>query len=255
MENDPVNKSNEEEYQFVDAEHSAEFAPPRKAGPAMPIKDANNEGRKKIFIFIGVLAALFCLYKLYDVFSAKQPMKAKNEVVVAPKPVPAVPAAPVEAPKPAEPVVTPEAAEMSKMGDKIGTLENVVSQVSQSNANLQDQMAGMATSILDLHNSLSTLSDQVAELAKPKPVPVEVKKPEKKKAPKQSAKKSAVKTSYYVKAMIQGRAWLMMPDGATLTVSEQDELPGYGQITSIDPEKGEIKTASGDVITYRSDDK
>ncbi len=252
MDNDPVNKPNEEEYQFIDSEHSAEFAPPRKANPAMPIKEVNGDGRKKVFIIIGIVAALFCLYKLYDVFSARPVKPTKNEAVAVPR---AAPAVPVEAPKPPEPVVTPEASEISQMGNKISTLENVVSQVSQSNANLQDQMAGMATSILDIHNSLSTLSDQVTELTKPKPVPVEIKKPEKKKALKNKTKKPEVKASYYVKAMIQGRAWLMMPDGATLTVSEQDELPGYGQITSIDPEKGEIKTASGDVITYRSDDR
>ena len=261
MDNDPVNKSNEEEYQFSDTEHSTEFAPPR-ASVSAPVNQGSMGNRKTIFIIVGILVAVFCLYKLYDVFSAA-PVRPKNEMpAVTTKEAPAV-----VAPKPAEPTVPDE---LSSVQNKVGTLEKVVSQVSQSNANLQDQMAGVSTAIADIQNSISSLSQQVSDLAKPKENPTEVKKTEERKSdevkPKIKVKtkvkaksasnmKKVAVSNYYIKAMIQGRAWLMSSDGATLTVSEGDNLPGYGVIGSVDPASGEIKTSTGAVIRYQAEDR
>lgn len=261
MDNDPVNKSNEEEYKFIDTEHTTEFSSPSSKRAPMPTRENTSGGRKNIFIVIGIVAAVFCLYKLYGVFSAT-PEKPKSEMPV-PTVAAKVPAVVVAPPKP------PVSEEVSSMQDKVGTLERVVSQVSQSNANLQDQMAGVSTAIADIQNSISSLSQQISVLTKPKPVEV-VKTPIKNKGThikSKSKAKSMVnskmkattvmskRAGYYIRAMIQGRAWLMTPEGATLTVSEGDNLPGYGQIVSIDPHKGEITTSSGAVITFRSDDK
>ncbi|HEV2613412.1 MAG TPA: hypothetical protein VGV92_01755 [Gammaproteobacteria bacterium] len=257
MDNDPVNKANEEEYQFDDSENSTQFAPPSAKRPYVPVKENIPGGQKKIFIIIGIVVAVFCLYKLYGVFSAA-PEKPKNEM---PVPVVTVPQ-PVKAPVVVAPQELSTNQEFSVLQDKVGTLQKVVSQVSQSNANLQDQMAGVSTSIADIQNSISSLSQQVTALVKPKPVE-EVKKPvEKKVVHAKSKRKEAVKSAsvvkradYYVKAMIQGRAWLMTPEGATLTIAEGDTLPGYGQIGRIDPARGEVTTSSGTIIGYRSDDR
>lgn len=260
MDNDPVNKSNEEEYQFTDAEHSAEFSASSPKRASMPVNESAPSGQKKIFIVIGILVAAFCLYKLYGVFSST-PAKPKNEMPVAAMPETKV--APVVEAKPPEPTVSEE---MSSIRDKVGALQKNVSQVSQSNANLQDQMAGVSTAIADIQNSISSLSQQVSDLAKPvEKKPVEIKKEETKKvikkklAPNTKASAAMVTkktvTTYVVKAMIQGRAWLMTSEGATATVSVGDNLPGYGQIISIDPKIGEVMTSSGTVIGYRADDR
>jgi intracellular multiplication protein IcmG len=261
MDNDPVNKSSEEEYTFSDADHSAEFSPP--VGPKMssPVRgDAPMGGRKTIFIVVGVVVAAFCLYKLYDVFSAA-PVKPKNEmpVVTTHAPVVAVVSKPVES---TPTVAVPE--EISSVQNKVGSLEKIVSQVSQSNANLQDQMAGVSTAIADIQNNISSLSQQISDLSKPKEKPAEVKKTEENKVTKKKTRvislsksrmKRAAAANYYVKAMIQGRAWLITPEGATLTVSEGDNLPGYGVINSIDPVNSEVKTSSGAVIRHSSGDR
>jgi len=254
MDNDPVNKSNEEEYQFSDTEHSTEFAPPR-ANVSAPVNQGSIGNRKTIFIIVGMLVAVFCLYKLYDVFSAA-PVKPRNEM-----PAVAVVAKTPAVPKPAEPTVPDE---ISSVQNKVGALEKVVSQVSQSNANLQDQMAGVSTAIADIQNSISSLSQQVSDLAKPKEKPAEVKKVEEKTVTKTKSKtkstsaskvKKVAVSNYYIKAMIQGRAWLMTSGGDTLTVSEGDNLPGYGVIGSIDPASGEIKTSTDAVIKYQAEDR
>lgn len=61
--------------------------------------------------------------------------------------------------------------------------------------------------------------------------------------------------NYYVRSMIQGRAWLLWGDNNTLTVSTGDVLPGYGKIEVIDTDNGVIKTSSGREIGYRSQDR
>ncbi|MDX2165206.1 MAG: hypothetical protein SFW07_07310 [Gammaproteobacteria bacterium] len=281
MGNDPVNKSNEEEYQFIDSEseHSSNFeSMTQKSSPAS-VNQAPSEGKKKIFLAIGAVVAIFCLYKLVDVFSAS-PAKPKTVMpVVAEKPAQAQAA--VAEPKSVattEPVASSEpavaSASANSLQDKVGTLERVVSKVSESNANLQYQMAGVAMSIADIQNNLSNLSQQISDLSKAKEKPAEPVKIEKKKtAP--AAKKSKTKTksttigavskkvkvvesnkaSYYVKAMIQGRAWLMTSDGASKTVAVGDNLPGYGVVSSIDVNNSEVFTSSGTVIKHNSDDR
>jgi len=278
MGNDPVNKGNEEEYEFIDSEHSSNFESMTQKNSSASITQASAEGKKKIFLVIGAIIAVFCLYKLVDVFSAS-PAKPKTVV-----PVVAQKAAPAAEPKPAQPVTEPQAAAAAEpvapapansLQDKVGTLERVVSKVSESNANLQYQMAGVAMSIADIQNNLSNLSQQISDLSKAKEKPPESPKTEEKKAApttkkaktKSKAKQhiaavgkkanviQSSKVSYYIKAMIQGRAWLMTSEGSSTTVAVGDNLPGYGNISIIDVDNGQVVTSSGTVIKYKSDDR
>jgi len=70
-----------------------------------------------------------------------------------------------------------------------------------------------------------------------------------------SAKKETPKVVYYVLAIIPGRVWLTTPEGATSTLAIGDHLPGYGNVTLINPEQGTITLSSGAVIGYRPNDK
>ena len=61
---------------------------------------------------------------------------------------------------------------------------------------------------------------------------------------------------YYVKAMIQGRAWLVSGDGATtVTVSSGDYLPGYGLVEDINPQQGIVTTSAGGIIQFNPADR
>ncbi len=271
MGNDPVNKSNEEEYEFMDSEHSSNFGSINaKSSSSTSLNPPASEGKKKIFLIIGAAVAIFCLYKLVDVFSASPVKKTETPTVTAkstPAPVSAEEAKP-------EVVAPPASTEITRLQDKVGTLERVVSKVSQTNANLQDQMAGVATSMADIQNNLSTLTQQISDMEKAKEKLAEDTKKEsatpiektKTKSAKTHKKRIAAvsrklkvtqpaQTSYYIKAMIQGRVWLMTLDGASVTVAVGDNLPGYGEVSNIDTTKGEITTTSGKVIGYRADDK
>jgi intracellular multiplication protein IcmG len=64
------------------------------------------------------------------------------------------------------------------------------------------------------------------------------------------AKPIVKRTSYFVEAVVPGRAWLQTSNGRTVTVTIGERLNGYGLVTLIDPYTGNVKTSSGAMIRY-----
>jgi len=60
--------------------------------------------------------------------------------------------------------------------------------------------------------------------------------------------------SYYVQAIIPGRAWLKANNGQIITVGLGDSIPGFGQVTLIDPQNGMVRTNAGMAINYAIDE-
>jgi len=60
---------------------------------------------------------------------------------------------------------------------------------------------------------------------------------------------------YYLRALIDGRAWVQDESGKTTTVKVGDQLGDYGTITGIHPEKGVMTTSSGKGIYFDSQDQ
>jgi intracellular multiplication protein IcmG len=65
-----------------------------------------------------------------------------------------------------------------------------------------------------------------------------------------SAPRYAPKGSYFVDAVIPGRAWLKGSKGKILTVAVGDPVPGYGVVTSINPQRGWVDTSTGIRFRY-----
>jgi hypothetical protein len=157
--------------------------------------------------------------------------------------------------------------------DKLNKLEQAISENGEASENLQQQIGGLTNAISGIQDNIAQLTQQINTLSeqikKPRsmstPTPVAiVHKPKvvKRAKPKTSVYvPSAINgrqptiTAYFVKAMIQGRAWLISPDGATFTIGSGDNLPGYGQVLSINPDRGVVMTSSGRVINYMPQDR
>jgi intracellular multiplication protein IcmG len=60
--------------------------------------------------------------------------------------------------------------------------------------------------------------------------------------------------TYYLQAVIPGRAWLVSSDGRTLTVRQGSKIPAYGIIKHIDAMQGRLTTTSGRVIVFNQAD-
>lgn len=62
------------------------------------------------------------------------------------------------------------------------------------------------------------------------------------------------KIAYVIRAMVPGRAWIESPNGYKFSVSVGDRVLGYGTITQINSDDGEVTFDGGDVIKYGPDD-
>jgi intracellular multiplication protein IcmG len=272
MDNNSVNPSdnNDEEYHLTE-EAGAQKYKASTSEVRSDVGDDKSRQRKKILVIIGIIIAIFCLYKLYGLFTAspiKAPLGRHPEIH---NTVPAAPSVSEEQPKALSIQSPPVISEEKGMGaeetpNKIASLEQAIAQNGQAEENLQNQIAGLSSAITEIQNNIAMLTQQVGSLSQQK-IPQTISKSKEKKAKshekiRKTLKKSVAAkkpiitpTNYNVKAMIQGRAWLISQSGATFTVSTGDELAGYGTIQDINPDKGVIVTSSGKVINYMPNDR
>ena len=59
--------------------------------------------------------------------------------------------------------------------------------------------------------------------------------------------------TYHLRAVVDGRAWLVNPQGESLTVVVGESLTDYGKVTNIFASQGLIATSSGRVIQFQHD--
>lgn len=59
---------------------------------------------------------------------------------------------------------------------------------------------------------------------------------------------------YVLRAIVPRRAWIQGQYGGTFTVTIGDKLPGYGRVTAVNAEAGEVLTSMGGRIRYGEDD-
>ncbi len=282
MDNDPVNPShgNDEEYQFTDDEAARKYESSASAATSSSsvVKNSDTEGarrKKLILIIIGVIVGAFCLYKLYGLFTvvpSKTPLAPTQLQTAVPPPATesVVPASEQINPPQLQPVLTEEKLDKEGLKDKVSSLEQAVLQNGQAQESLQNQIGGISAAITEIQGNIAMLTQQVNTIAQQKS-DSEIKLQEKAEAAHKAkeAKKTIKRSSsyskrkekkisygtYYVRAMIQGRAWLVNSSGATLTISTGDQLPGYGEIREIDPDKGIVMTSSGRVIGHMAGDR
>lgn len=162
-----------------------------------------------------------------------------------------------------------------KQDDRIYLLEQDSKDTRATMQNMQGQINNLAETLTKMQNSLNAINSAVQTFKSPTMKPqVVIKKTiikQKRRSvryPMYSRTVSGANIShgsgavngggqnYYIKALIQGRAWLTTADGSrTITVSSGDYLPGYGLIEQIDPYQGTVTTGSGAVIEYNPADR
>jgi len=130
-----------------------------------------------------------------------------------------------------------------------GQVRNLASQVLKNRKTLsqmQNNMKQLQSSIQDTNNVIAQLSNSITSL--------EHKVTTLQATPK--AKTGATKLqTYYIKAVVPGRAWLTNPDNdQVVSVHVGDKLATYGVIRDIDSNSGLIMTSSGRPIRFGRDD-
>lgn len=124
----------------------------------------------------------------------------------------------------------------------VDDLKNTAQSLQYSMDNMNTQLAQINATLAVLANKMQKQDEQMAlsrrkakSVSKPSPV--------------------IKRMTYVVQAIVPGRAWLISSRGATITVGQGAEVPGYGNVVSIDPQLGKVVTSSGAVIEYSPDDQ
>lgn len=155
-------------------------------------------------------------------------------------------AVPAIAPKPVEnnevftnmSAISENRAANTKNEQEIKILKTELKQANQSLDSLQNNLQTLSASVQALSSQVQLLT---AAQIKASAAPAAKAKPEE-------------KPQYFVKSLIQGRAWLETGDGKLITVKVGDELTGYGKITEISVQDGLVKTSSKTDIKYGPND-
>ncbi len=131
------------------------------------------------------------------------------------------------------------AQQIEKSQSQVAQLSNQVAQLNRELSQAQADQKGMKSAVFLLSKKVDALSGVVASMHK-KPA-----------APHKKAAQSAPKVTYYVRALMPGRAWLMGSDGVSTSVTVGSQLLGYGRVTMIHVQTGQVSTSTGKVFSYR----
>ncbi|MEE2769815.1 MAG: hypothetical protein VX835_01885 [Pseudomonadota bacterium] len=167
-----------------------------------------------------------------------------------------------------KPVVTqtmpePKNDQMDQLSETVLKQQKLIQQLSTSNQQLNIAVSDLKKDISALKNSqgsqsyvkaeveksdLNKLSNQLADL---RDRVISTEKALKAMEPKPAKKPLA---QYYLRGIIDGRAWVTGPKGNNQTVRIGDSLPDYGKITGVFPDAGFIMTESKRKITFSKGD-
>lgn len=262
-------ENDNDEYHFVDIESTA----PASVSEPEPTVDANtafasaftgktNVKRNALFVILLVVMMMV----IYSVINKSSSNKNKEvslvpaAVHVAKQRVASVVTQPVAA---VSPSVRNEAVVVADVNQKLTTLtlsqqnmraelSSVNNQLNAFNGNINEittKMAELNQVLIRLTSNMDAQSREMARLLAQKAT---VKTPTGHKMASHQVKGAAL--TYYIQAVIPGRAWLIATNGTTLTVREGTLINGYGAVKLIDSEQGRIITGSGQVIRFSQED-
>lgn len=128
---------------------------------------------------------------------------------------------------------------------KSNALDQTISQQQQSITQLQGNMETLQESVNTLTTSVSTLTEKFDALDS------KLTKPAVKQASRSVSAPPPI--TYFVRAMVPGRAWLQASNGSTLSVAVGNEVPGHGTVSNVALGSGQVIMSDGSVFAYNID--
>lgn len=233
----------------------------------------NYPGQKDIkrnaLIAVGLIILAMVMYKLigYMYFSGtSEPVAPKTSVppitqVTPTQPTPSQPATTTVTPVPVQQIqqVQPVSSQVEQeLATKVSSIElsqqslrSEISAVSQQIGVINNNINNLNAQIANLNQVIGTLSNQLAKQSEVISVlMVRTQRPK----PKPVVRFVPQRITYYIQAVIPGRAWLIGSNGSTITVRDGTKIAGYGVVRLIDSIQGRVLTSSGQVIRFSQDD-
>ncbi|MCX7116086.1 MAG: type IVB secretion system protein IcmG/DotF [Gammaproteobacteria bacterium] len=218
--------------------------------------------QRNAIIVVGVVVWLVVIYKLIAHFHHEP----KVDLITRP-PAPVVqvePAMPAIPPiQSSQPMMAGESDQHTRMMDeKISSLSSASDGLRGDVSNLNNQMSSVQASVQSTADKLTELTNTIARLSEKLDAQTQAMQILELKVIKGATKPKprkmrgmGTRTSYFVQALIPGRAWLISADGSdTVSVREGSQLAGYGTVQMIDPNQGRVLTSSGKTIRFSRQD-
>lgn len=230
-----------------------------------------NNIRRNALIVVGVFILVLVFYKVLGaIFSTKEQV-IKTSVTKVSAPIKSSPT----------PMYTPPLPQtsMSELSGTTGApnanrqVERQLSAVETSQQTMQTEFVAMSNQLSGMNNNVNAILAKMAELNQmidTLHTQVTMQSHEIDRLTTQAQQRKQMKSikhtkasgvnggssipTYYLQAVIPGRAWLIATNGTTLTVREGTLIQGYGMVKLIDPSQGRVLTSTGQVIRFSQDD-
>ena len=144
---------------------------------------------------------------------------------------------------------------VQKISENIEQQSSAIEKAHQKFDILSSKVNKMANEVSDLHYQFNHILDIDRELfQKLEAIEAKMKKAEEEAKKKLEAKvvKKPLK-NYFIRAVVEGRAWLVDKSGNSMTISVGDQVPDYGKVEKIYSAQGFIVTSSGRIIQFPHD--
>ena len=236
-------------------------------GPTENIKSLLHN--KRLMMLGGGVLALWVVTFLFDAMMPEDPLDKEVEAVEqmvdpAPMPVTVTPEpAPVSKPfeqsanfTDVENKVKSNSDGVEKISQNIEQQNSAIEKAHQNFNSLSAKVNKISVDVSDLHYQLNQFLAVDRELInKVNLIEDKMKKAEEAAIKKAEAKKvTKPLQTYFIRAVVEGRAWLVDKSGKSITVSVGDSLKDYGRINKIYSAQGFVVTSSGRVIEFPHDD-
>ncbi|KTD18372.1 type IVB secretion system protein IcmG/DotF [Legionella jordanis] len=277
MAEDDINEYNEE-YHFsdLDALEPEPGAEERVSTTTVEKRQTSTNLRRNAIIAIVVIVLLMLAYKfLGPLFTKKPPsdlVPPMNTTAQPITPAPTVTDIPPVTQPAAQPVQEQTTTTVSTQSSPANISSNELSQINQrlstleaNQQNLRSEMDSLNNQLATVNSNINQLADKMAQLNQTFTILVSRVEQQSKeltilsvRAKPKVVKRVVIKTppppTYFIQAVIPGRAWLIAQNGSTITVREGTRVAGYGVVKLIDSRQGRVITSSGRVIRFSQQD-
>lgn len=274
-----TDENKDDEYQFAELDGNQVFDEASGSDDGnIASRSGDNNPKKFILIGVGVVIVGFLVYKFVTPMmsgdssgtsnqagSTKPVTKvATNKPNSKPKPQPVV--VPKVEPKPVvqQPVVyqQPQVRTITKtvqdpqIKNKLNDLQDSSLKASRNINRINSNLGSLQQTLETLSSKLNSMNSNITMLAQELQNQQQALKKLKEKPKKKLISKRVVipRKTYYIQAIIPGRAWLKSNKGDTITVVEGSIIRGWGRVKLIDPHQGQVVLASGKVIKFSASD-
>ena len=244
-----TSNNNEEEYKFPNEEEFGSYESQQSdsissydaEGSASSVTQKVNEKPfvlNKRIIAVVVLALVFSLIFTFVRYKKNQATTPAAAPVVATK---------QQSPAP----IVYSSSKTPELKSELGSLGGKVSENSNAISSLASKMNQVSADVKAVKNHQAELKPVIASVqgGVNQLLAAQQRKEEKKKQ-----QKRIYDSTYFIRAMVPGRAWLVSRTGVTASVGVREKLPGYGMILKIDTDDGIVYTSSGRKIFYGKND-